>query len=981
MITKMGLCVICTCVIAASLASAIEARVYQASVTVCPYDYSPYYGCVTLDQLHMLYTNLITVKSNTIFTFAPATFKMKQDLVIRFENVANITLESAGAVIYCDGENAGFVFSNVSEVVVQNMNFIGCAANMFEPTAWIRNILFTYRFASCTFRVKDSINITFLNLTFKNVHGCGVYYHSHTNSGYFKVLNSVFTGMHGPGVVVYSGSRSHPVTCNVTIANSQFQDSQCNASYNFSACAIQIATYFVRTDIVNVSVTNTTRTSDMHGVILAPTSYQLIRDHYTVQVRAFNYSNNRAIIGDSSKLCLADIIFKQPQTNFEIDIKIVDSLFLSNSATRNTTKTTGKKVFCAILKITSPSHISREVKYLLQNTTISNSTGWYNSIIHIYSREPPRSLFMNMVYVTNSTIANNVMSTDYYQSATVCARHTTIAVQDSTIANNSATGLLIGHSDIHFRGHTVLQGNHGYNGGGIALHGTSTLSFHNASVLFEGNVADNVGGGLYAQLELHSDTHCFFDFTDSVNSITFRNNVATAGRDWYGGNLDSTCSGYQYLADLVPSIELTSDPWHVCDCTRSNEDCINVVRTIHRVQAYPGQLFNLSLIAVGTVLNTTTLSGVPSAIYAGLLPPDSSNPGRVSNDSLVHAGKRVCSELLYRIISTNQQEVMVLSIEDSINKIPDYYLSVWKLSLRQWYGLATAHESTVPAYVEIELLPCPLGFESPAGECTCSDFLKDYDVNCSIDTMLITKKPHIWLSTEQDANSSIMFLAHRHCPFDYCKPGTVAYSLDSPDAQCSGRHSGILCGECKPDYSLTLGKSECRQCTNLYLLLLIPFALAGVLLIVFLSLTDMAVTAGTINGLLFFANIVRENHATFFPPQAADSFLSVFIAWLNLDVGITTCFFDGLDSYVFTWLQFSFPIYIWFLAFSIIIASRHVDFVSKLYGRNIVPVLATLFLLSYTRSRSALPRLVAPQDKRPGPFPRPLFPQISQHAP
>ena len=140
--------------------------------------------------------------------------------------------------------------------------------------------------------------------------------------------------------------------------------------------------------------------------------------------------------------------------------------------------------------------------------------------------------------------------------------------------------------------------------------------------------------------------------------------------------------------NLANGIEMISDPWHVCYCTKSSEDCIKVVRTIHRVQTYPGQLFNLSLIAVGIVLNTTTLSGVPSAIYAGLLPLNSSNPGRVSNDSLVHAGERVCSELPYRIISTNQQEVMVLSTEDNINKIPDYYLLIWKLSLRQWYGLA-----------------------------------------------------------------------------------------------------------------------------------------------------------------------------------------------------------------------------------------------------------------------------------------------------
>ena len=113
--------------------------------------------------------------------------------------------------------------------------------------------------------------------------------------------------------------------------------------------------------------------------------------------------------------------------------------------------------------------------------------------------------------------------------------------------------------------------------------------------------------------------------------------------------------------------------------------------------------------------------------------------------------------------------------------------------------------------------------------------------------------------------------------------------------------SGILCGQCK-NYSLTLGSMECRQCTNIYLLLLVPFALAGILLIVFLSLTDldMTVAAGTINGLLFYANIVWENKATFFPPETSGGFLAVFIAWLNLDFGISTCFYDRLDSYMNT---------------------------------------------------------------------------------
>ena len=225
---------------------------------------------------------------------------------------------------------------------------------------------------------------------------------------------------------------------------------------------------------------------------------------------------------------------------------------------------------------------------------------------------------------------------------------------------------------------------------------------------------------------------------------------------------------------------------------------------------------------------------------------------------------------------------------------------------------------------------------------------------------MITRKSPVWLSAvnntsvhDEGKNMSVVYMIHQHCPFDYCLSGEFNFSLEDPDAQCNHNRSSILCGKCKSGYSLTLGTNECRHCTNLYLLLLVPFALAGVLLIVFLSLTDITVTAGAINGLLFFANIiiVRENQATFFPAQTTETFLSVFIAWLNLDLklGISSCFYDGLDAYALTLLQLSFPIYLWLLAFGIIIASRHFTFMNKLCGQNIVHVLATLFLLSYTK--------------------------------
>lgn len=79
------------------------------------------------------------------------------------------------------------------------------------------------------------------------------------------------------------------------------------------------------------------------------------------------------------------------------------------------------------------------------------------------------------------------------------------------------------------------------------------------------------------------------------------------------------------------------------------------------------------------------------------------------------------------------------------------------------------------------------------------------------------------------------------------------------------------------------------------------------LLVAGLMILSNTVSMGTINGPIFYANIVMANTAIFFPDKATNTFLSWFITWLNLDLGIETCFYNGLDAYVKTWLQFIFP--------------------------------------------------------------------------
>ena len=115
-----------------------------------------------------------------------------------------------------------------------------------------------------------------------------------------------------------------------------------------------------------------------------------------------------------------------------------------------------------------------------------------------------------------------------------------------------------------------------------------------------------------------------------------------------------------------------------------------------------------------------------------------------------------------------------------------------------------------------------------------------------------------------------------------------------------------------------------------------------------LLLLRLTVTAGTLNGLIFYANVVQANCSIFFP-KGALNILTVFITWLNLDLGIETCFYDGMTTYVYTWLQFVFPFYVWFLIGLIIVVSHYSSKLTGILGKNLVAVLAMLFLISYSK--------------------------------
>ena len=209
----------------------------------------------------------------------------------------------------------------------------------------------------------------------------------------------------------------------------------------------------------------------------------------------------------------------------------------------------------------------------------------------------------------------------------------------------------------------------------------------------------------------------------------------------------------------------------------------------------------------------------------------------------------------------------------------------------------------------------------------------------------------MWIGVEENSTNGIGYIIH-DCPFDYCVEKPVNISLNcsqEKDRQCAFDRSGVLCGECQQGLSFVLGTSRCKECSNIYLFLLIPFALAGIVLVVFILLFNITIATGTIHGLIFYANVLAANKAVFLP-FTTPNILTVFISWVNLDLGIETCFHSQMGSQSKVLLQLVFPAYLFLLIFLIIILSRYFDFFSKLLSnRNPVATLATLIVLSYSK--------------------------------
>ena len=246
----------------------------------------------------------------------------------------------------------------------------------------------------------------------------------------------------------------------------------------------------------------------------------------------------------------------------------------------------------------------------------------------------------------------------------------------------------------------------------------------------------------------------------------------------------------------------------------------------------------------------------------------------------------------------------------------------------------------------IQLMPCPIGFTQQNGVCDCDPILPN-DINtCYIDESAIRRPATTWITAREQSNNREYLVSH--CSMDYCLPYSSNINLLNPDVQCQFNRTGVLCSQCQHPLSMVFGSSRCMKCDNFHLLISVIILIAGVSLVILLYLLNLTVTNGTVNGIVLYANIISINDSIFLANENIFKPLRVFISFVNLDLGIEICFYNGMDSYAKVWLQLLFPTYLIAIAVFIIIASRYSTRMLRLTFSRSLPVLATLFLLAYT---------------------------------
>ena len=847
--------------------------------------------------------------SDTTIIFLEGEHSFNREDFVHVNNVTNLTLKGQGqwlvagaeetvmqstVIINCTRGGGGFYFHTSHNITVEGLTVVNCGGEMVNDEIAVMYF-------------DTVVNLFFLKNSIQHMPGYGLFIHNCinvliTNCSYY---HSTFFGMvcsGGVGIVYdtqysntgYTLELSHSnitncssVSCEIDTAvvggiylqaKSRFGSvrvllSHLVLSYNAivddviltgaGLCAVMTGNgnvsltitnclffhghaasyggtggmyFFVDTTRVVITIQNTDLVEN-EGYTASEIYFQSSKSHdssLSILNSTITHTETPSLTGVTIKGCCTRVIFKN--TRMRLTKQIGSGMFVAGNFRTYAYFQSLRMDNCIIERSKSGTAILlvSSILYFINNCTFSNNSGNQSVIMvdtsdDIFSLCPWTSFGDGCSSISNCLISDNNM--------------TGIAVLRST-------------DRLFFIGRNVIQNNRNTQGAGIVLMNNAYIVVSGELLLYN-NTAEKHGGAILVMNPLFNsqlaDSHCTMNLYNVYGShlvIRFSGNRAgQGGSDMYGAILkdcdnvgnhiphvghpnetswyfDTPFKKLIHFSNTDRLSSMSSDPIMVCFCnTITNlKDCSD--RT-HVRQTYPGLEINTSIATVG---------------YYGGTSPGAVKVTAQQGIQVRYYGQNETTECfqLHILLQNTSSTTALVDIR------VDGGLKDWGVS------------------IGVDILECPIGFTEIKGQCQCEQFLDTSYVQC-----YVSATPFNFM---RSGNGWFGYINNTHCttgtincPFDYCNRSNVSFDIMAPDHQCMANRTGILCGQCQSHLSIMLGSSHCGTCSNWYLFLLPVFAIAGLVLVAVLMMLNLSVSVGTINGLLFYANMVKLNEAFFLP--------------------------------------------------------------------------------------------------------------------
>ena len=915
-------------------------------------------------------------EDNTAFFFLPGQHELVNSTLVAMANTTNLSLygtDVSKVEIVCSGEESGGLsFYNITNLTITNMTFFNCS-----HWSWKYKTLIAVE-------IMATHNVNINKITINNTAGVGL--ELTDLSGVTVINHTTIDSSHntsksrGGNFAYHCFEKNSTIVTHINISNSVFWNGYNEYGNKAESSGIFIDIYFCSPSIIILldKVHIEHNYGKNGGNILI--ELRSLSGMWTGSISVLNswIYNGTANTGGGLSMIVMGLGLGNASTNHasmnhpSTILRVENTHFVNNTAFY-----IGGGVHFRFHQ----NFLMALARIIFHRTTLSQSTLFYPSnillhggvAVHIVTYSLPgydqhKTIFFKVNFIDcifqHSFLQSSVPddSVSLPQTAALYAEYAeSITLMNCRFVENNCSGIIGIFSNFLLHGKNEIRGNRAEKGGGIFFCSGSMMHLHNGTQL---NITDNSatlsGGGIYVEGKCSPAAEFCFYQLDNVTAdnatlqqtqVYLINNTADSGSAIYGGIIDE-CNLYKDLAHAPTTLDsskifnatfhiirqkddlsvISSDPLYVGFCkintTTTELDLTNCPLNTS-VVVKPGQTFSVSAAIMGQRYGLVSGVVVTQCDYCRF--------DKQEYSQFVNTSRNTDRSLNFTVFSKEDQNVTLKLVAE------DYY-----------FGFPSYRYQ--PSYIKITVEKCPLGFIEKDNKCSCLPHIQ-----CDITSQTIHRSSPQWIGYIQECciNSTRAIIIHRFCPLGYCLEKSVHIHATvnefDQDVQCSEHRTGLLCGECKQNYSLGFGSSQClADCSTphryLQYLRVIGLsavcAVAGILLVVLLT-PNLTVAEGTLNGLIFYANIVQVNLDLFFPSDTHARPLTTFIAWLNLDFGVTVCFYDGMDAYVKTWLQFIFPLYLWIISGGIVYFSRKSRRISRLAGNNSVKVLATLFLLSF----------------------------------